>query len=51
LGAGGMGAVFLAEQIAVGNRGWRIHWLVCMRPTNAGNISVTASNPWPVLAS
>jgi hypothetical protein len=31
---------------------WRsIHWFVCMRPTNAGNISVTASKPSPVLAS
>ena len=98
LGAGGMGAVFLAEQIAVGNRpvalkvlnrkllddpefllrfqneaastgrihhpnvvtiyessqaddGTRVaHCLLCMRPTNTGNISVTAPYPWPLLA-
>jgi hypothetical protein len=31
---------------------WRsIHCLSCMRPTNARNIPVTASYPWPVLAS
>jgi hypothetical protein len=33
------------------NRGWRIHCLSCMRPTNTRNISFTASYPWPVLAS
>jgi hypothetical protein len=31
---------------------WRsIHRLSCMRPTNTRNIPVTASYPWPVLAS
>jgi hypothetical protein len=32
------------------DRGWRIPCLLCMRPTKPGNISVTASYPWPVLA-
>jgi len=32
-------------------RGWRIHWVSCMRPTNTRNVSVTASYPWPVLVS
>jgi len=27
------------------NRGWRKHYLLCMRPRNPGNISVTASYP------
>ncbi len=31
--------------------GWRTHWFVCMRPTNTGNISVTASNPQQGLTS
>jgi uncharacterized protein (DUF433 family) len=31
--------------------GWRIHCLLCMRPTNTGNIPVPPSYPWPVLAS
>ena len=33
------------------SRGRRIHCLSCMRPTNPRNISVTASYPWPVLAT
>jgi hypothetical protein len=32
-------------------RGWRIHCLSCMRPTNTRNIPVVAPYPWPVLAS
>ena len=33
------------------SRGWRTQCLSCMRPTNPGDLSVTASYPWPVLAS
>ena len=32
-------------------RGWRKQCLSCMRPANARDIPVTASCPWPVLAS
>jgi len=42
------------DRKAVGERslrGWRIDCLRCVRPPNPGNISVTASHPWPVLAS
>jgi len=39
-----------ADVLEIRNRGWRVHWVSCMRPTNTRNISVTASHPWPVLA-
>jgi len=40
-----------ATHLLSGGRRWRIHCHLCKRPTNTRNISVTASYPWPVLAS
>src|SRR5271157_815438 len=48
---GQLGNDFCAHRLIIPPRGGRIHWFVCMRPTNTGNISFTASYPRPVRAS
>jgi hypothetical protein len=39
------------DLVNLDSRVGRVHCLLCMRPMNTGNLSVTASNPWPDLAS
>jgi hypothetical protein len=51
LGYSGSPLIMNAVKKGVVDRGWRIHCLSCMRPANTGNICITASYPWPVLAS
>src|SRR5208337_571311 len=45
-----LGNNFCAHTLIIPPRGLRIYRLLCRCAAKTGNLSVTASNPWPVLA-